>query len=237
MYAELRKPNWLFRGLMLLSVGVHLMVLIHLANVYRPNVVSRIELTLQSFKSRPQHKVVVPPAPPNKPIKYFDRQPSFPEIDRNAAITAPQYQPPKPVTAERLQKLPSEPQISDTRDPVASVWEDAPEKLEASVAPEPTPIKPDNRLAEMQYVDRIKRQIDDAKEYPQRARRRNLEGVVTVLFTIGAGGELESISVSTSSGTRILDRSAITAVQKAAPFDPPPKGSITLKLPIRYQLT
>lgn len=221
---------------MLLSVGVHLVVLIHLANIYRPTVITRIELTLQSIKSRPQHKALVPPVSFKKPKEYFDRQPSPPKMSRNAAVTAPQYEPPTPVSDERLQRLPSEPQIKSTREPVASVWEEAPE-TPVSVAPEPPPVVPDTRLAEIRYIDRIKQQIDDAKEYPQRARRRNLEGVVTVLFAIGAGGELESISVSTSSGSRILDRSAVQAVQKAAPFGPPPNGAVTLKLPIRYQLT
>jgi protein TonB len=199
--------------------------------------VSRIELTLQSIKSRPQHRVVAPPERFKPPEAYRDRQPSPQKMGRNSVITAPQYKPPEPVKAERLQKLPPVPQITDRSDPVAAVWEDAPEAVPVSVAPEPSPVKPDERLAEIKYIDHIKRQIDDAKEYPQRARRRNLEGVVKVLFTIDAGGELASISVSTSSGSRILDRSATKAVQKAAPFDPPPNGSLTLEVPIKYQLT
>jgi len=238
MHNEIHKPNWLFRGLMLLSVGLHLIVLIHVTTIYQPNLVSRIELTLQSIKSRPQPKAVVPPARFELPMQNFDRQPPPFNVGRNSAITAPHYLPPKPVMAKRLQKLPSSPQITDISDPVATVWEDTPVAMQqAAVAPAPSPIKQDTGLAEIQYIDRIKQKIDDAKEYPQRARRRNLEGVVKVLFTIGGRGELVSISVSSSSGSRILDRSAVKAVQKAAPFDPPPNKTVTIELPIKYQLT
>jgi len=223
---------------MLLSVGVHLIVLIHLTTLYRPNMLSRIELTIQSIKSPPQYRVVAPPVQPEQPQDRFDRQPPPLRLGRNLAITAPHYQQPEPVSTERLQTLPPLPQISDTSDPVATVWEDAPEEIkQASAAPAPSPIQQDTELAENRYIDRIKQQIDEAKEYPNRARRRNLEGVVKVLFTIGGGGELVSISISKSSGSRILDRSAIKAIEKVAPFDPPPNGSIALELPIKYQLT
>ena len=223
---------------MLLSVGVHLLVLIHLTSIYRPSVVSRIELTLQSIVSRPQPRVVVPPAQVERPKEYFNRRPAPPKVDQNLAIAAPQYLPPKPLMAEDLEKYRALPQIPDASDPVTTVWEDQPETVQpTSVAPTPSPVTPEADLAEIRYIDRIKQQIDDAKEYPQRARRRNLEGVVKVMFTIGGKGELVSVRVSTSSGSRILDRSAIRAIEKAAPFDPPPKGALTLELPIRYQLT
>jgi protein TonB len=237
MHADIHKPNWLFRGLMLLSVGVHLIGLIQVTRIYRPNLVSRIELTLQSIQSRPQPKVVVPPAHFEQPKENFVRQPSPLEVEQNSIIAAPQYRPPKPVLSERLQKIPSLPQNPIYSDPMATVWEEEPETVQTSVVPAPSLIQQDDGLAEIQYRNRIKQQIDDAIEYPQRARRRNLEGVVKVIFTIGDRGELVSISVSTSSGSRILDRSAIKAVQTAAPFDPPPKGSVTLELPIKYKLT
>jgi protein TonB len=200
-------------------------------------VISRIELTLQPLQSRPQPKVVAPPAHFEQPKENFVRQPLPLEAQQNSIIAAPQYRPPKPVLSERLQKMPSLPQMPIHGDPMTTVWEEEPESVQTAVAPAPAPIQRDAGLDEIQYLNRIKQQIDDAKEYPRRARRRNLEGVVKVVFTIGGRGELVTISVSTSSGSRILDRSAIKAVQTAAPFDPPPKGSLTLELPIKYQLT
>jgi len=236
MHAEMHKPNWLFGGLMLLSVGVHLIVLIHLATIYQPNVVSRIELTLVSINSRPQPKIVAPAARPAQPQEAFDHQ-THPKTELIAPIPTPYYQPPEPVRAERLRNSPAMPQIPNASDPKASVWEGIPALQPASVVPEPAPIKQETGLAEIAYIDHIKQRIDDVKEYPQRARRRTLEGEVTVLFTIGGGGELVSIRIADSSGSRILDRSAIKAVQKAAPFKVPPDGAVTVELPIKYQLT
>ena len=226
-----------FGGLILLSVGVHLIGLIHLARIYHPTVVSRIELTLQSIKSPPQHKVVAPPASLKQPSDVFKPQPPPPENHLKSPIAAPHFKPPEPILAERLQRSRSLPQLPDKSDPVVSVWEEAPEAEPATVAPAPPTKKQENDLVAIQYTDRIKQQIESAKEYPPRARRRNLEGVVKVLFTIGSRGNLESIRITLSSGSRILDRSAIKAVQKAAPFDAPPNGSMTIALPIKYQLT
>ncbi len=237
MHDETYKPNWLFRGLIVLSVGVHLVVLIRVTAVHHPKVASRIELTLQSMTARPQHRIVAPPARLEQPQDVIDRQPHLLQVVQNSAISAPQYHQPKPLTAERLKKLRPLPSMPDNRDPVATVWEEAPGTMPISVAPAPAPIKPETGLDEKHYTDRIKQRIEAAKKYPQRARRRSIEGVVKVLFTIGGRGELISISISSSSGSRILDRSAIKAVQKAAPFDAPPSGSITLELPIKYRLT
>jgi len=237
MHADMHKPNWLFRGLMLLSVGVHLILLVHLATIYRPNVVSRIELTLQSIKSRPQPRVVMPPTLPKESQAVFERQPSPIRVNPSRAITAPQFQPPQPIADERLKKLSSLPQIPAIRDPVVTAWEDAPEVVQNALEAPLSVYEHDLDRSERSYTDLLRQKItkEADKEYKRRALRRNLEGVVTVAFIIGRLGELVSINVVSTSGNRILDRAAKKAVKKAAPFDAPPDGSITITLPLKFE--
>lgn len=55
----------------------------------------------------------------------------------------------------------------------------------------------------------------------------NTRGKATVNFRIAANGGLAAISLSRSSGSSLLDRKALQAVQRAAPFPPPPPGAQT----------
>ena len=49
-------------------------------------------------------------------------------------------------------------------------------------------------------------------------------GATRIKFTIGTSGELESIEIFESSGSRRFDRDALKFVERAAPFPPPPPG-------------
>ncbi|MDR0583198.1 MAG: TonB family protein [Treponema sp.] len=50
-------------------------------------------------------------------------------------------------------------------------------------------------------------------QYPQIARRRNVEGVVGVHFEIGIDGSLVSVRVNHSSVSSILDRAAVSLIE------------------------
>ena len=232
MYDEIHTPNWLFRGLILLSVGVHLLLLAQFAAIYRPTVVSKIELTLRSIIPRPHHQILRPP-PQVKPNKDPLEQ-TIPAIHdtQDMAIIPSQYHAPRPIDRSRLVQSTPMPKLSTIEDPDVIVWQDEPEIL-------PKPSRPnlgEDILPEKDYTDGVQQQIDAAKEYPQRAQRRHIAGVVDVLFVIGSNGEILSIDIAKSSGSRILDRSAIKAVKKAAPFDKPPNGKVTIRAPIKFEL-
>lgn len=70
--------------------------------------------------------------------------------------------------------------------------------------------------------------------YPQevnrhlsRLRRPNtrFEGAAVVAFTIAPGGGLAAIAVARSSGNAEFDQLALSHIQRAAPFPPPPSGA------------
>lgn len=62
--------------------------------------------------------------------------------------------------------------------------------------------------------------IDRGKRYPSLARRQQREGTATVRFRLSPNGEMDAIDIDRSSGFRVLDTAAISAVSSVAPFAP-----------------
>ena len=52
-----------------------------------------------------------------------------------------------------------------------------------------------------------------------------VDGDVTVAFNVDEGGDLTSIDIVQTSGSRQVDAEAVATIQRAAPFPPPPTGS------------
>jgi protein TonB len=74
--------------------------------------------------------------------------------------------------------------------------------------------------------------------YPQMARRRNVEGIVGVQFEIGTDGSLVSVRVNHSSGSSILDKAAVSLIEKICPIrNNAIKRSMAMHINITYELT
>jgi len=83
---------------------------------------------------------------------------------------------------------------------------------------------------EIQYISyfaAIKRKIELVWQYPYDAQVQGLQGELTIDFSIGRSGALETLELIQGSGHRILDDEALRAIRQAAPFDP---------IPARYQI-
>ena len=85
------------------------------------------------------------------------------------------------------------------------------------------------------YIARLQRAIDAHKSYPSMARRRGIEGVVTVRLAIDARGVLEGTAL-VGRPPEILARSTREAVNRASPFPPPPAGALQIEFPVRYEI-
>jgi len=139
---------------------------------------------------------------------------------------------PAPIDADSLmvkKKIPRIPVVDDTD---VAEWQDEPEMPSGLV-----PSAGENRvMTERAYTDLVQKKIEAVKQYPKRAQRRNDQGVVKIVFTIGNNGEIVSADIFESSGSRILDRAAMDAVKKASPFARPPNGPVIIQLPIKFEL-
>jgi protein TonB len=70
------------------------------------------------------------------------------------------------------------------------------------------------RRLEEEYKAALRESIERNKGYPRRAVRMRQEGEVVVGFTIHRNGDIESLRIVESSGSRLLDKAAHRAVEK-----------------------
>ena len=108
--------------------------------------------------------------------------------------------------------------------------------MATSSEPPPTvapPAPQEHYLAEhFAYIrDRVLHQL----RYPSVARRNGWTGETRVAFLILADGRIDGLHVERSCGHALLDRQALEAVTRAAPFPPPPEVA-ELILPVRFDL-
>lgn len=83
---------------------------------------------------------------------------------------------------------------------------------------------------------RFAARVEANKEYPYMAIKRGQSGVVSVTVTLFADGGLESVYVSGSAGVGVLDNAALQAVRSSCPFSHGAGRSITMTVPIHYDL-
>lgn len=68
------------------------------------------------------------------------------------------------------------------------------------------------------YKDAVKRRIQEARLYPEDARKEGTQGVAEVSFVILPDGSLKEIYLMKSSGREILDKEAVSTIKRASPF-------------------
>ncbi|AOO66394.1 energy transducer TonB [Sulfurospirillum halorespirans] len=109
---------------------------------------------------------------------------------------------------------------------------------DASPLPPTTPQISASSIETPTYLDLHKNEIAQAlqraKSYPELARRRSIEGVVEVSFTIKPTGEVEEVEATSQS--QLLSSAAIESVHKAKGYFPIPLENVTIKVPIVYRL-
>ena len=74
------------------------------------------------------------------------------------------------------------------------------------------------------YPGQVRSRISRTVRRIPASARRSARGDVVVSFTVTASGALGGVSVARSSGSPALDKAAIEAVRRAAPFPPIPDG-------------
>jgi protein TonB len=94
--------------------------------------------------------------------------------------------------------------------------------------------------AEGRYLAELQAAIAKHRFFPRQARRRGLEGRVTVSFTLEADGRIIGIRVVKGSGSSVLDEAAVKTLERLGRFKPIPKAigrsRWTLRVPIGFTL-
>lgn len=90
--------------------------------------------------------------------------------------------------------------------------------------------------AKQHFLSRLRAKIDRAKSYPHAAKRRGIQGVVRVRFTILKSGKVSDITLK---GPSLFYRSARHAIEKAFPVDTSHTHlhfPMVVNLSLRYQI-
>jgi TonB family protein len=90
------------------------------------------------------------------------------------------------------------------------------------------------------YIGQVQRSVEGAKRYPEASRRAGRQGKLKVQFTILKNGEVDNVRLLTETPYPNLNREAMAAVKRAAPFTGFPNSimgqSLKVVLPFRFEL-
>lgn len=93
---------------------------------------------------------------------------------------------------------------------------------------------------EAEYLAKVKRLIEQNKDYPKTAKRLNQSGKVYVKFIITKDGEIKNCIIEKSSQFESLDKASLETLMKIANFEAIPKelnrSSWEITVPISYQI-
>jgi len=91
------------------------------------------------------------------------------------------------------------------------------------------------------YLKEVRRLLEKHKDYPHMARRRQLQGIVVMMFTISSGGQIESYRVGRASGHDLLDEAAKETIRRVGHFPPFPadlnRQKLTIEIPLAFRLS
>lgn len=85
-------------------------------------------------------------------------------------------------------------------------------------------------------IEGLRRKIIAKKIYPSIARKKGLQGVVTVLLKLDKEGNLVVLKLMQSSGYKVLDKAALSLVKKVVPYKHGIDHEVTIEIPIKYSL-
>ena len=215
-----RKPNWLMRGMIGISLVIHLLIFMHISGIYRSKALSYIELTMQDI-SKPFRRSIPRPR----------MRPKTPKIHNVKTLNIPMQGIPKQ-SIPRMKIDPVNNNLPDTIMQDISM-SDIPDNAKHSISD----WNPDGNYeftTTNDYFDMLRFKIESCKKYPDIAKSRYIEGRVKLRFVIASDGQVSSLKVVKHARHSSLDRAALKAVKDAAPFPRPPGG--VFKEPLHIEI-
>jgi periplasmic protein TonB len=219
--------------------------------------------SIQPQKTTPKNESLPPKQFPRKVEKKVvetapEAKPPLPPIVQKKpvrAIKKPEKKPPIVKSAPAKQDRPAEPKkpVPPDQTPPPSPESVPDETSQGNDASTPTPQEETTTLGTVATVPASnKPALPSALEaaqpeysqnppisYPRRARRRGYEGTVLLEVLVKRNGKVADLRILASSGSSILDRSAVNSV-KTWSFKPAKKGNDTIdmwvQVPVRFKL-
>jgi protein TonB len=179
-------------------------------------------------------KEPAPPPPPPMPKKIEKKPKKVIKKPKKKRVIPKKVVKPKPKKVEVVKAV-KEQEVQKPKEEIKEVVE----------KPTPTPPKTtkrveavvDSEAIKREYIAYLQREISRSLQYPRGARRRGVEGVVTVSFQLLRDGSISDIEILSSSNS-ILSRGAIKTLNILSLRDLPKELSqpIVFKVPIEFKL-
>lgn len=244
------RSDRLFWSFLLLSVLLHGVLLAGSPRWFERKPLQVIELDLLppvagKVREEPPKGDDIRPVAPAPPLPMPDVKPQ-PKEEPKRPEPVPQ---PKPLQRVELPKKPKKPKATPAPPkaaPAPSMAQTDPSAEEAGPARQASFGIPQGKAASPAvggtddavklFLAQVRQRIDRFKHYPYAARRRQVEGRVTVRFVIHPDGTVAGLQVVKSSASSLLDDAAVKAVQDAAPFPGFPRDVLTQPLAVEIGL-
>jgi len=224
-----KKANWLLRALIGISLGIHVAMFMHLAEIYRSSRLSSIELTVRKISKPNSRNIPRPRARPKNPVQPRDSETLDVPIQRLPTMKPLRVEPADKALSEPVVEEGSRPHIPDVEGVKIAKWNADPQLANAAF------------LSTDHYLEMVRIRIENHKDYPEIARRRRIEGRTTIRFTIRTDGRVSDVKVVKGTRNRALNRAAVLAVEESSPFPKPPPdlftGPISLEVTLVFELT
>ncbi|HCY84890.1 MAG TPA: hypothetical protein DHV36_07115 [Desulfobacteraceae bacterium] len=235
MMREPSEPNWLLRILICVSLLVHIVVVLRMAGMYQKNAVSYIELSILEFSEPNQRVIPVPRVRHHPKNSIADVKAVKPNLFKVPVIKM------DVVEAEGVdqsyEKIPLPDLPEDEIFGDLTVADIPAQSGKADIAPVQEEMVYESAEA---YFELLNLRIHTAKQYPESARLRHLEGRTVIQFILLTDGRVTDVRVVKSSFRKDLDDAAVAAVIDATPFPRLPsfisKVPISLKVDILFEL-
>ena len=233
-----KKHNWLLYGSIIFSLFIHILIILYIADLYKPKMTTKTEFYLRGAALATESRTF-PITPkgikkksiilPNDMDETEIKKNEFSDINRlktaikslallDKVITSAEISRP---SIEKLAKL--------------SISQPFPSCSPLDTKPEANKYDLSNN-----YLGMVRLMIERQKRYPAYAKKMGIKGKVTVIFIIRPDGHVSRLRITKSSGHKILDRAAIAAIKNASPFPKPPaklfKTFAPLKVTIVFEL-
>jgi len=224
-----KKANWLLRTLIGISLGIHAVVFMHVAGIYRSSNLSYIELTVREISKPNSRNIPRPRARPKNPVQPGAPQRLDVPSGRLPAMKPLRIEPAEKTLPDTAVEEVSMPHVPDMGGLKIAKWNEDRQLADPAF------------LSTDHYLEMVRIRIESHKDYPEIARRRRVEGRTTVRFTIRTDGRVSDVKVVKGTRSRVLNRAAVLAVEESSPFPKPPPdlftGPISLEVTLVFELT
>jgi protein TonB len=228
-----KREVWALAGSIIVHLGVVFMVGASLNSPAK--IVNRIEIDLEGARETEKAPGIKAPTPSTAPVRpkataLPSRSPvpvriTQPRITKPKAVPSPPQPPIEPEESLAVPDVPSLPEQPAVALTLPADGGAPAESANDSAAPAESAKgsggegKRGRGLASAGYFAAVRMRVDEAKQYPQIAQQRRIQGRVLVAFSLTPGGQLSGEpQLVQSSGYGVLDRAALKAVRRGEPY-------------------